>query len=72
MFNSVNPQGHERLTMPLSLLVALSSTLLEDDGLVSLRFLLDRRMNSRVLDLWTSNSCIIDSANHEDIVDANL
>lgn len=68
----VDPKQHDRLAVTLRLLVALSAFLLEDHSLVALQFLLDSCINSRVLDLRSTDRCVVHGSNHEDVIEADL
>lgn len=54
------------------LLVALSPSLLEDDGLLTLSFFFYGSIYSCILHHWTSNRCVVGRADHQNIVDADL
>ena len=72
MLYSVHADRHDCLAMPLRLLVALSSSLLEYDSLRALRLLLDSRVDASVLDLRSPYRSIVDGADHENVIEADL
>ena len=58
--------------MSNGLLVALSPSLLEDDGLLTLSLFFNGCVYSCILHHWASNRCIVGRTDHQDIVDADL
>lgn len=72
MFNSVDSEHVDKLTVTGMSLVALSSSFLENQNLFALRMLLQSCIDSRVLNQRSSNGRVVCRAHQKNVIQADL
>ena len=72
VLDAIDAQNHHILSVALRLLVALSPALLEHNCFVTLRLILNSGVDLGVLYNWPADRGVVNSTDHEHIVDADL
>ena len=72
VLNFVNSQNIDSLSMTSILLVSLSPLFLENNNFFRLRVFFNSSQNMSISNAWSTNSCILCSANHKYVVKSNL